>query len=169
MIRKVIIVVLTLGAVGTVSVATTTVWTSLVWRYRLSDLTTVRFAVKGSVLNATYDAGPGQTFDMLGARLLMPRTLTRLGVQPTAEGSFLSLPAFHHGAFSLPLQQVQRWAELRLPLWLPFILFATYPTVAFVHGPVRRYRRRRKGLCIRCGYNLTGNMSGVCPECGEPT
>ena len=22
--------------------------------------------------------------------------------------------------------------------------------------------------CARCGYNLTGNVSGVCPECGEP-
>jgi hypothetical protein len=23
------------------------------------------------------------------------------------------------------------------------------------------------GHCRRCGYNLTGNLSGVCPECGE--
>ncbi|MFH1746838.1 MAG: MFS transporter [Planctomycetota bacterium] len=22
--------------------------------------------------------------------------------------------------------------------------------------------------CLECGYNLTGNVSGVCPECGEP-
>ena len=22
--------------------------------------------------------------------------------------------------------------------------------------------------CHRCGCNLTGNVSGVCPECGEP-
>ena len=22
-------------------------------------------------------------------------------------------------------------------------------------------------VCIECGYNLTGNVSGVCPECGE--
>jgi hypothetical protein len=26
--------------------------------------------------------------------------------------------------------------------------------------------RPRPGLCLRCGYNLTGNLSGVCPECG---
>jgi hypothetical protein len=26
------------------------------------------------------------------------------------------------------------------------------------HGP----------LCSSCGYNLTGNISGVCPECGIP-
>lgn len=23
-------------------------------------------------------------------------------------------------------------------------------------------------LCARCGYDLTGNVSGTCPECGEP-
>lgn len=21
-------------------------------------------------------------------------------------------------------------------------------------------------MCIACGYNLTGNVGGVCPECG---
>jgi hypothetical protein len=25
------------------------------------------------------------------------------------------------------------------------------------------------GLCTNCGYNLTGNESGRCPECGTPT
>jgi len=24
------------------------------------------------------------------------------------------------------------------------------------------------GQCFKCGYNLTGNVSGVCPECGTP-
>jgi hypothetical protein len=28
-------------------------------------------------------------------------------------------------------------------------------------------RRRRPGHCRRCGYDLTGNVSGVCPECGS--
>jgi hypothetical protein len=28
---------------------------------------------------------------------------------------------------------------------------------------------RAPGLCASCGYNLTGNASGVCPECGTPT
>ena len=30
-----------------------------------------------------------------------------------------------------------------------------------------RYNRWRAGkCCLTCGYNLTGNTSGVCPECG---
>lgn len=27
--------------------------------------------------------------------------------------------------------------------------------------------RRQMGLCVRCGYEMTGNTSGRCPECGE--
>jgi hypothetical protein len=54
-----------------------------------------------------------------------------------------------------------------VPIWLMPVLFAAYPTIAFIRGPFRRYRRRRKGLCLRCGYDLTGNVSGVCPECGS--
>lgn len=29
--------------------------------------------------------------------------------------------------------------------------------------------RRKHGLCAYCGYDLTGNVSGVCPECGSST
>jgi hypothetical protein len=28
---------------------------------------------------------------------------------------------------------------------------------------------RRPGHCQNCGYNLTGNVSGRCPECGKAT
>ena len=31
----------------------------------------------------------------------------------------------------------------------------------------RRRKRLARGLCPGCGYDLTGNLSGVCPECGE--
>lgn len=27
--------------------------------------------------------------------------------------------------------------------------------------------RRRLGQCLACGYDLTGNVSGRCPECGH--
>lgn len=29
-------------------------------------------------------------------------------------------------------------------------------------------RRKKGGLCLHCGYNLAGNVSGKCPECGTP-
>lgn len=55
------------------------------------------------------------------------------------------------------------------PWWFGIVVCGTYPLIAFVRGPLRRWRRRRKGLCVGCGYNLTGSVSGVCPEFGEPT
>jgi len=30
----------------------------------------------------------------------------------------------------------------------------------------RRRAARLRGECIQCHYNLKGNASGVCPECG---
>jgi hypothetical protein len=50
----------------------------------------------------------------------------------------------------------------RLPLWIPFMAIAI-PT-GFLWWKHRR--RMPPGCCSRCGYSLTGNVSGVCPECG---
>jgi len=52
------------------------------------------------------------------------------------------------------------------PHWLLVVIFAIYPIIFFIRGPYRRYRRRKKGLCLCCGYDLTRNVSGICPECG---
>ena len=49
-----------------------------------------------------------------------------------------------------------------VPLWVGFAIVAI-PT-AFLWW--RDRGRIRPGHCQRCGYDLTGNVSGVCPECG---
>jgi len=33
---------------------------------------------------------------------------------------------------------------------------------------VRRRQRPSLERCVKCGYNLRGNVSGVCSECGTP-
>jgi hypothetical protein len=33
---------------------------------------------------------------------------------------------------------------------------------------IRSRLRLRRGLCPACGYDLAGNTTGVCPECGAP-
>ena len=55
----------------------------------------------------------------------------------------------------------------RAPSWLLLCLLSTYPTFAFVRGPHRRHRRRKSGLCVKCGYSLNGLPEPRCPECGE--
>ena len=69
-------------------------------------------------------------------------------------------------ALGLPTTWIRRERFLWTRLWFPFILFATYPTIAFIRGPMRRRRRRKRGQCLGCGYSLEGNVTGVCPECG---
>ncbi len=63
-----------------------------------------------------------------------------------------------------------RTYSLETPWWLLAVLSGLcgiYPAVAFFRGPVRRWRRRKRGLCVHCGYNLTGLTEPRCPECGE--
>ena len=48
-----------------------------------------------------------------------------------------------------------------LPLWL-FLGLAAVPTSFFWWRS-----RPRRGHCRKCGYDLTGNVSGRCPECGR--
>ncbi len=62
-----------------------------------------------------------------------------------------------------PLHHYRRF---RCPLVVPLVLLGAYPTIAFIRGPLRHWRRRDRGLCLECGYDLTGIVSGICPECG---
>lgn len=57
---------------------------------------------------------------------------------------------------------------ISIPFWLLIPACLAYPAIAVIRGPLRRYRRRKRGWCIHCAYDLTGNVSGTCPECGNP-
>ena len=53
------------------------------------------------------------------------------------------------------------------------ILGAVLLFIAALHKIGRRASLRERfavGVrCVRCAYDLTGNVSGICPECGTPT
>ena len=51
-----------------------------------------------------------------------------------------------------------------LPLWMPVVLLGLVAGVFWLADS----RHKRPGHC-RCGYDLTGNVSGRCPECGTST
>jgi hypothetical protein len=52
--------------------------------------------------------------------------------------------------------------SIALPFWLPAAIIGL--ATAFLL--YRDRRRIRPGCCRSCGYDLTGNVSGICPECG---
>ena len=54
------------------------------------------------------------------------------------------------------------WSRaVQLPLWIPFLAIGVPCGLLWW----RERRRVRPGHC-RCGYDLTGNVSGRCSECG---
>ena len=56
---------------------------------------------------------------------------------------------------------------LILPLWVAIAVFG-YATWRLRFAPANLLRRRRKlGLCLRCGYDLRASKDR-CPECGSP-
>lgn len=60
---------------------------------------------------------------------------------------------------------IHRW--LVIPLWLPMALWAGFIVGRRAINLQTGDARFVAGQCSDCGYDLTGNTSGVCPECGQ--
>jgi hypothetical protein len=66
------------------------------------------------------------------------------------------------------------WPGDRLGVWPAVVVWSAAGTIGVAagrrswraSGRRRRHFRRMAGLCPDCAYDLTGNVSGVCPECG---
>ena len=58
---------------------------------------------------------------------------------------------------------------LAVMLWAALTMALVVKGLAVLFDPARGGARpSRPGVCRRCGYSLTGNVSGICPECGTP-
>ena len=58
----------------------------------------------------------------------------------------------------------ERTIRLYTPHWFITLIFALGPAIWLI-----KWNKRRKlspNTCPGCGYDLTGNESGACPECG---
>ena len=66
------------------------------------------------------------------------------------------MPSIHFGQFGM--------RHVYMPLWVPLLISGILPAYALL--PVHRRRKRKKlGLCLKCGYDLRGSKER-CPECG---
>jgi hypothetical protein len=65
-----------------------------------------------------------------------------------------------------------RWSAIYAPIWVWLLVLWAYPLGKLVLALRARllvpWRRRRHGLCVRCGYSLRGLPEPRCPECGTP-
>ena len=70
------------------------------------------------------------------------------------------------GSFSVRMVQNVS-TRLYVRLWAIGLAFAIAPAAWILRFAMKR--RIKPGCCAACGYDLTGNISGVCPECGMKT
>ena len=84
-------------------------------------------------------------------------------------GLAISREPFHASTlryFSLRIKRMEPHKEYRISvgLWVPALLCLGGLYFSFLHGR-RRRRRRKLGLCLKCGYDLRASENR-CPECG---
>jgi len=79
----------------------------------------------------------------------------------TSRGPFF-LASYHKDAFGLP----GKWCTTAGgPIWV-LVPLAVWPLATWAFRRLRLRRRRRRGWCVACGYDLQGATTSLCPECG---
>lgn len=57
---------------------------------------------------------------------------------------------------------------LHVNLFALTVVTGILPIVFLIRVFFRSRRMARENVCRKCSYDLTGNVTGVCPECGSP-
>jgi hypothetical protein len=83
-------------------------------------------------------------------------------VLPCAIGLGLILCEYGYSATPRFLRSLPD-TPVRAIFWL-----VLYPCMYVALLRIRRRPRQRHAFCPTCEYDLTGNVSGICPECGSP-
>ena len=96
--------------------------------------------------------------DIMGQHLMLLR-----------RGEAIMKPVYRHsdGTFAPPVYLTPgRFLIVAVPFAYPALLSAAAASSSML-ALARHRARSRQGQCRKCGYNLTGNVSGTCPECGS--
>jgi hypothetical protein len=143
------------------------------WDYEQSGRTSA--LADGPVLLTAHTFVSGFPFRAMKSSCLDALIRSSQRLSHTSAGSGIPVPAFvpirsfagtrsasrlHGDAVAFPL----------IPVWSGFALnTAFYAALAFLlwctPGFIKRTRRRRRGQCLTCGYDLNGMTT--CPECGR--
>lgn len=94
--------------------------------------------------------------------------LVTLGPTPESYGRWLGLSKLKYADLR-SAAGVQPWGPMMyaiIPMWLVLLVSTIVLLLVFLTW---RWRTRSlPGHCLVCNYDLTGNLSGKCPECGTP-
>jgi hypothetical protein len=92
-----------------------------------------------------------------------------IGSQPPVTGPSILNVGFL--GFGLVADTEGSWSQgpiwLELPDWAVILLMLILP-VLWLRNAMRRRLIPGPAHCTACSYDLTGNLSGTCPECGRP-
>ena len=152
---RVLAVLSAAGLLASVGAWAASYW-NIVWHCGVGDgqsQTTLVLSLGGLVAERTYAEGA----------VLFVESPT--GVQVFGFRGFRTLwtPQYRHTERALP-KATMHAIELVLPLYIPALAFVAASAALWWRG-----RRPLAGHCEKCKYDLTGNTSGVCPECGCAT
>ena len=122
--------------------------------------------------NSVSSVGSAGGFVHLGYFVMVPRPNVHYTFSPPPQ------PGYHAKRYSPSVKTPTQWQFLGFggthvqstDMTLTYLRFPDWAIVAIAAiGPLVWIIPRRKippGRCRSCHYDLTGNVSGVCPECG---
>lgn len=90
-----------------------------------------------------------------GFSVLAPTVSSEPGVSTWFPNTVQWMPEAHRH----PYRDVDFY--MFIPFWCPLVVLLVPTLILF-----RRVRAKPPGCCRSCGYDLTGNTTGTCPECG---
>jgi hypothetical protein len=120
---------------------------------------------KGGMLFFSSDVPFGQEMGLSGDAMSFPAdefiNIHDMLFDPTnAKWSFIGF-RFAAGPIG---QWGWKYSTLMVPYWALIVVLAVLP-LRKLRGLIIRRRRRRRGQCLTCGYDLS-HSEGRCPECG---
>jgi len=161
--RRVVIVLLTLAALVTISIASMgCLRIPRAWHYRGKDLAVEwsppvwlamwRISPDLKAILLLREAEPKSLRLRIDRRHTLPRASRRHGVDLwICDIQWGDLPHSRRAGSSYTTL-----LSIGMRPWLLFVLFGTYPLIAFVRPTCVGYARALRGRCVKCAYSLRG-------------
>ena len=141
----------------------------LCWERQLGPTTWVRVEVSEAWISLWHvdTSGPRGPLLLKAFRCIPESRFHRSWRPPWRSRGFgwrVNTPVLPEDAWGGSFRCLHSWVGI--PVVAIWAVVVAVPALIFLRGGLRRLRRRRRGLCVACGYNLRGLTERRCPECG---